>query len=422
MENTSPAVEHVERLASQLLAHNALGALRGPMSRGAVPAKSLAEQLGRPRNTVTRFVSRCLGHDDATPFDLAAQHTLDPEKNGHQHLWGLALDAYRDGFLTATPEGDNADLVRQVVSQMLESSFSYQAASDFRFTLINGYLLHTAALACDRAPLEPGIAVARERIVGMRKQSFEQSAAIYENALRLVLRGSQRRAKRGYSDRDIVVALHSTYDGYILRHLLDPEAYPIRLVVDVLWDLAVAMTEPGFLGRVGDSGSLGEELLAGVLSMVRTKDVVPSLDDVAAAIGIDPKVAKALFPDPDQLAETCLDVALAATTELRELAVGVRGTGLTILADLLRSLGEVADLYRPLVDRVPEAPAWREVSALVAQVLDAAGEEICSVDTTTAANLLVRAAVRGREAETEWQTAIEMLRASPGRPAHNETF
>jgi plasmid stability protein len=51
--------------------------------------------------------------------------------------------------------------------------------------------------------------------------------------------------------------------------------------------------------------------------------------------------------------------------------------------------------------------------ALVERMLSAAGQEICNVDKAAAAAILVRAATVGRDGESEWKTALEMLRASP---------
>jgi hypothetical protein len=298
-------------------------------------------------------------------------------------------------------------------SEMLVASFSYQAGSEFRLVLVNSHLLRAAALACDPGSLDPEAADVREMILQLGRDSYERSKALYTHALRLVLRGSLRRARSGYRDEDIVVALHSLYDGYMERHLSDPETYPIRLLVDMLWDLAVAMTEPGFLQEPGGSDSLRAELLGASLAVVRLTGAVPTVEDAAAAAGIGAKVARALFPDQDRLAETCLDFALAGTAELRELAVGVRGTGLATLEALLRSVGEVADVYRPLVELSREGAVWGEMRALVERMLAAAGQEICAVDKPAAAAILVRAAAAGSDGENEWKTALEMLRASP---------
>lgn len=212
-----------------------------------------------------------------------------------------------------------------------------------------------------------------------------------------------------------MVALHSLYDGYMERHLTDPETYPIRLLVDMLWDLAVAMTEPGFLQEPGGSDSLRAELLGALLAAVRVTGTVATVEQAAADAGIDAKVARALFPDRDRLAETCLDFALAGTAELRELAVGVRGTGLATLEALLRSVGEVSDVYRPLGELSREGAVWGEMRALVERMLAAAGEEICAVDKAAGAEILVRAAMRGSDGESKWKTALEMLRASPAQ-------
>jgi hypothetical protein len=406
--------DEVELLACRLLAQNALVALRGPMSRGAVPAKTLAEKLGRPRNTLTRLITRSLGSARAMPFDLTARRTFDADRNGHQELWETALRAYQEGAATfGDIAGDDPDVQRKVISEMLAMSFAYQATSDFRLVLVNSHLLRAAALACDPGSLEPAAAEAREMILELSRESYERSKSLYTSALRLVLRGSLRRARSGYRDEDIVVALHSLYDGYMERHLSDSPAYPIRLLVDMLWDLAVAMTEPGFLQEPGGSDSLRAELLGSLLAAVRVTGAVPTVEEAAADAGIDAKVAKALFPDQDRLAEMCLDFALAGTAELRELAVGVRGTGLATLEALLRSVGEVSDVYRPLVEVSREAAVWGEMRALVERMLAAAGEEICAVDRAAGAEILVRAAMRGSDGETEWKTALEMLRASP---------
>jgi hypothetical protein len=405
--------QQAELIASRLLAQNALAALRGPMSRGAVPAKRLADELGRPRNTVTRLVSRSVGASDATPFDLAARRTLDADRNGHQQIWEMALRAFRDAavaFRGTGVESDDQEVLRKVVSEMMVTSFTYQMSGDFRFTLLNTHMLHAAALACDPLLLDEEGVRARNTILELCQQSLDRVTTVYVHALRLMLRGTARRVKVGYTEADVVYAMHSLYDGYILRHLMDPDAYPLRRMVDMLWDLAVGLTEPGFLQESGESDTLRHDLLRAMLGAVRDERAVPALDEVANAIGVDPKVARALFPDESKLAETCIDFALAGTSELRDLAVGVRGIGIATLEEVLRSVTEVCEVYRPLVEGVPDAPVWGEMRSLAVRMLEAAGDEILGVDAPTVADILIRAATRGNAGEREWTMALELLR------------
>ncbi|HEV2362004.1 MAG TPA: hypothetical protein VGS21_09910 [Acidimicrobiales bacterium] len=403
-----------ELIASRMLAGNALAALRGPMSRGAVPAANLAESVARPRNTVTRAVARTLEDEDGVPFDLAARRALDLDRNGHQQLWENALKGYiQDATAFRAGLGnDELSVLRKVVATMLESSFSEQANSEFRLTLLNGYLLVAAAIAADPATIDDTTAGSRERIIELRRLGLQRSTALYANALRQILRGSSRRPRPGYSEEDVVVALHSLFDGHMLRHLLDPTAYPLALLVDALWDLAVAMTEPGFLNEAeGEHGSLRADLLRAALAEVRAGRGMPTVLRSAELAGVDAEVAEALFPDTTRLADNCLDFALAGTAELRELAANVRGGGLTTLAELMRVIAEVTDTYRPLVDTLDDARAWYEMRALAARMLDGAGDAIVPVDTAAAADILVRAAVRGGAGEQEWRAALAMLTA-----------
>ncbi len=178
------------------------------------------------------------------------------------------------------------------------------------------------------------------------------------------------------------------------------------------------MTEPGFLQESGgDRDSPREQLLHEMLTDVRADDVVPTVAVVAARAGIAPDLARALFPDATQLAETCLDFVLAGTSELRDVAIGVHGAGIAPLRALLRVIGEVVDSYRPLVEKVPDAPAWGEMRQLVVDMLEAAGGEICSVDTKVVSEVLTRAALRGEDGEQEWGAALDVLMA--GRPQAN---
>ena len=234
--------------ATELLAANALDALRGPMSRGAVPTAALADLVDRPRSTVSRMIERDIGQCGATAFDLVVRTCFDPDRNGLHPRWESALAAYVSSEGPPGLAGD-AIFTEPVLKKMLAEGFASSSGADSRTPVLVGYLLHCAALlhgsGCPRREGSAnGVAAT---ILELRSESYAQSTAVYASAMRFLLSASRRRPKGDVSVEDMVVMLHSLFDGYYIRYALDPDRFTLEKLVDVMWDLTVTMTEPGFL-------------------------------------------------------------------------------------------------------------------------------------------------------------------------------
>ncbi len=328
------------------------------MSRGAVPTAALADLVGRPRSTVARLIERETGRCGATGFDLVARTCFDPDRNGTSPRWEGALAAY---VSSQGPPGLSADgaFTEPVLKKMLAEGFAASGEGEARTQVLVGYLLHSAALLVPPRDLAPGDGPpgegdeephrAAETILELRSKSYSQSTAVYASALRFVLSASRRRPKGNHSVEEIVVMLHSLFDGYFIRHALDPDAFPLQDLVDVMWDLTVTMTEPGFLALHEDDSPVRDLLLERTLELAKKNGSLPDLAQLAASTELELPAVWSEFSDEEQLAAACLEKLCRHALELRSLAGQTSDLARWTLKGFLSWIASVVDDYGPLV-------------------------------------------------------------------------
>jgi hypothetical protein len=409
--------------ATELLARNALEALRGPMSRGAVPTAALAARLERPRTTVSREIARETGRSGATAFDLVVSRSFDPDSNGQRPRWEAVLSSY---IASEGPPGLRADSTfsAERMKKMLGDAFTSTASGGSRTHVLVGYLLQSAALLTGSRRDSPASLESADSfrnaatILELRSESYERSTALYASALQFILSATRRRPRGDRTVEDIVVVLHSLFDGYYLRHALDPERFPLDLVVDGLWDLTVMWTEPGFLASDEGSSPLRDDLIWATLQLVRDLNTMPDLSQVARAAHQDLQAVSGEFGNGESLAEACLERLCSQAIELRALADQTKEMASWTLRGFLGWLESVVDEYGPLVRVANDAKVWSELTALIDMLILTVADSLNPLKRNEIARKLIDAVRSG----SDWEPALSVLLdviepAAPGAPA-----
>jgi len=405
--------------ATELLAANALDALRGPMSRGAVPTASLADLVGRPRSSVARLIDRETGQRGATGFDLVVRTCFDSDRNGTRPRWEDALAAYvsSQGPPGLEPDGQ---FTEPVLKRMLAEGFSSSGEGDSRTQVLVGYLLHCAALL--HQPCESsgsgssgglgGLRGSGEEsdraaaaILQLRSESYAQSTAVYASALRFVLSAGRRRPKGDHSVEHIVVMLHSLFDGYYIRHALDPDRYPLDSLVDAIWDLTATMTEPGFLALHDGGSSVRDQLVEQTLELVKKSGDLPPFSQLAAESGIELAIVRGEFADLEMLASACLESLCRHAIELRSLARETVELARWTLRGFLSWIASIVEDYGPLVRVAPDAKIWDELASSLDMMLLSSSDRLGPMRRREIANKLLDYVRNG----LSWEPALSVL-------------
>lgn len=390
--------------ATDLLARNALEALRGPMSRGAVPTAALAEKVDRPRTTVSREIRRATGRPAATAFDLVVSRAFDPDTKGHRPRWEAVLSSY---IASQGPPGLSSDSTFSTrgMKKMLGDAFTSTAGGRSRTHVLVGYLLHVAALLAGPSDDSPESQQTASTILELRTESYARSTTLYASALQFMLSATRRRPKGDRTIEDIVVMLHSLYDGYYLRHTLDREGYPLELVVEALWDLTVVSTEPGFLAS-GEGGSpVRDALIQATLDIARDEMVMPDLALAASAAGLDPSAVVDHFADAGDLAEACLERLCAQAVKLRALAAQTNQMASWTLRGFLGWLEFMVREYHPIVEVATDAKVWSELISLIEMLILSVADSLNPATRKEIAKRLVDAVRSG----SDWEPALSVL-------------
>jgi hypothetical protein len=399
--------------AMELLARNALDALRGPMSRGAVPTAALAEMVNRPRTSVSREINRETGRPCATAFDLVVSRAFDPDKNGQRPRWESVLSSYisSQGPPGLSPE---ATFSEHAMKKMLGDAFTSTVGGRSRTHVLVGYLLHVAALLTRDGADSAGSFQTFTPILESRSESYSRSTALYSSALQFMLSATRRRPRGERTVDDIVVMLHSLFDGYYLRHALDPNCYPLALVVDTLWDMTVAMTEPGFLASGEESSPLRDDLIRSTLTLVSNEKQMPALARVASSSRLAMSVVSTEFSSEAQLAEACLESLCSQAIELRALADQTSAMASWTLRGFLTWLESLVSEYGPLVRAADEAKIWTELSALIDMLILSVADSLSGVTRNEIAKRLLDAVRSGSDWEPALSVLLDVLEPAPG--------
>ena len=412
-QTSSEEVDRLEQLGLALLANRAFYALRGPRSRGAVPVEEIAEGTGRARATVSRIAAREIGRETATPFDLVARRVMDPAENLMQVGWSRAVTAFAQNMQAAEPGASLLNIALETISGVLAEEFDGGGSPERRQMLVVGYLLHAAALASDT---EDGADPALRDVLGWRRASYTQSMEIHASALRFLLAQAGRRPKPCYTDAAIVSVLHALFDGYMLMHLLDRDAYPLALMRKTILDLGNAMTEPGVFAHRWAKDDPAPQIIEAALKAVKATQKLIQPGDAAVLAGYLPEVGVTAFPDSAVFAEQCIEAALRPqAVALRDLGAGIEHSAYPAAVRLLETIEQIADDLRPMVDIVSAAPVWLEVEQLLAQLLRVPNVTLSIPgDPAGAAKILVVEARRGSEGHNTWVAALGMHTTEAG--------
>lgn len=397
---------------AEMLAGRALGSLRGPMSRGAVPVQVLAQHAGVSRGVVARQVAREVGGPGALPFDLAVHGLFDPARNDERDLRLRFLGALPPTLRLVGVDGASLKELRQQFEGFLTTTFASRRA---RQVAALEQLLHLAAVLCNPAMVDEGTALSASAIVASRRAAYDESVTVEGAALRVVLRAAGRRIRAGVTAEQVVIAVQALFDGYLQRFLLDQERYPLSDFVTVAWELTWAMSEPGIFappnkeqGRtrvIRDAAERAQELGA-----------MPGAEEILVESGPGPHHLTGLSDDPNQLAWACLDLVLGSVPEIRRIVDGVPGSSTVAVSALLESVAVTVDRYSVVANSAPDSPAWGELRTLVADLLSTDPKLDNGFDFQHAAELAVEQARRGIQGRDGWQAVLKLMasRSSAG--------
>jgi hypothetical protein len=299
------------------------------------------------------------------------------------------------------------------------STFENDIHHASRDRIAGSLLVHSAVVAA--GPLVSQDAAA-ERLVRIRLDGLDNSTTVFASALRILLRMTRRRPRNPYSVEDIVVCLHSLFDGYVMRHLMDEDSYPLQLLVDSLWDMSLSMTERGF---IDDSPLLDPKRVAFVRDVLeRTSgDRCPgSRSEEAHASGMDVDTVKGWFLSDRALSEEVLDVALAESHDLRTLQAWISDLSPRLFTELLERVEQVATVQSGLVRDNISAPVWEEIRILLEDATSRYARNLYeSIDDTVMrrirshASQALDAARAGEEGHSHWKEIAAELFGESGQ-------
>ena len=372
--------DRLAREATRLCAATALQALRGPDARGAVHLEELAELLSRDegqkrieRSALTNKV-RKMTEGGTSPFDVVCRHVHDPELPENRDGRDRGFRVFSDS--TLGPLGNDSTLhwVEPAVKEMLRSSFSTQTEEVRRDLTTVGRLAVAAASMhvwargryenrYDRNPQsEIELDLAADRVLQDRIRNWTVDRELYLVAFRWILRTTGRRARAGYSERDIVIAMQSLFDGFMTRRFVDPDNHSVDTLVDTVWDLAMSMTENG-RAPTGEVETCLEHYLETALRASQKQNRPPSLDDPLFILPPAGDVQLPVFANDSELAAACLDMLLLPAWEVCTFALSVKEASDDALTHMLEVVESVGQDFPALVLSSPSAPIWEQIQS-----------------------------------------------------------
>ena len=363
--------ELVETEAMRLFAENALSALRGPLSRGAVPGKVLAQRLGISRTALARRITVALGQP-ATPFDLVVTAIFQAAKEHRRARRDAILAEMIATISPQDPSTERDDTFLPVIEAFFSQLYAHR--TDRRDVAL-AFLIEVAAAtaAASGGGAQAGTEAtadgmgAAARVAELAAGNIAAQSAVEFAGIRLLLRMAGLRPKPGVTVADIVLAMQCTFDGYVLRHLLDAETWPMERLAAMLWSAASGMCDPGPFLAEGDDASEAA-LLRAVLDHVEANESLPGPDDLPG-LGRAGREAHDLLADPARLASSCLALALGHLGDLRPLAAALPAAREHAIRLVFTSITDVARRYRVLCSAAPMAPVWSEAVELTEALL-----------------------------------------------------
>ena len=406
--------------AVALLAERALASLAGLANGGAVPLDVLASRSGGTRRQVARRCSEraatgCPGGAPyGTPLDLATQLVVCGRPSSERSL--------RAGFLAAAaglagPGGElplGAALVERLRPVMTGFLAAILADPEVRRESALCLLLHAAAIASVSSEEGAGDEEIAGHIVQCLVRGYSGNGSAHAAGLRLLLRAAGRRPREGVTEHDIALAVQCLWDGFVLRHLLDPSGLPAGKVGELIWETATAMTEPGVFAAARLDANEAR-LLDDVIDRARTTGRMPDVQAIAPPPGGD---GASLRPAPKQperatdLARRCLERHVGRVLDLGPVAAGGSPAGTEACATVLGAISGFAERHPAVVAAAGDAPVFAELAALIEDLLPDAADGGTGRDAShqrrRAAAALVEAARAGAGGEKAWHTVLDL--------------
>ena len=391
--------------AVAILERNALAALRGPNSRGAVPRGAFVDV---DVSTVDRAVNRAFpGEIWRTPFDLASQQvcgTSEATTSTMESVFAAVESSFRD-----------ADTIDTTLRVFLQANF-VEACKEKGFLATS--LITTAACAhLEHARGEDlGQARVAGEILAMRRRQNAELIDGFSAALTIALRRLRRRPKVGRSLHEIVVAVMAATDGFIQLHHLQPDLVRSELVVETQWGIIWSLSEPGLLNPPNRENEQERNMVEAALHAF-SSDQVPSLEFLCKKCKISMEEAVELFPDDNALAQRCMDYAVGSAVEIQSIAFNLKGSELSAIRDLLMATTRQATRSPLLIEVLKRnkndgfrAEARRHIAEALRQ------SSSVPLDSSTAqgvAMMLIDAAMQGDVGQHVWEAGLDAF-SSPG--------
>lgn len=393
-----PPGPSLSKEAVSILERNALTALRGPNSRGAVP-RGAFENIDV--STVDRAVKRAFkGESGRTPFDLASHQVC-----GSSESTSSTMEAV---FAIVSESFRATDAMEDTLRIFLRTNFDEALREDglFATTIVTAAACaHLQSLGGD----DSGESEAAREIIEMRQRHTAELIAGFAAGLTIALRRLRRRPKFRHSMKDIVVSLMASTDGFIQLHHLQPRLIDPELVVETQWGIIQNLSEPGLLDPPNHVDGDERTLVEGALDSYAS-NLIPDIDALCRKCGVDFGKGQTLFPDDFTLAQRCMDYAVGSLVET-DIAMNIKGAELAAVRDLLIATTQQAKVSPLLVDVVRRdksvgfcAEARRHIAEALTQSTAVALDEATADGV---ALMLVDAAMEGEAGQRVWQAGLD---------------
>jgi hypothetical protein len=385
--------------AVAILERNALAALRGPNSRGAVP-RGAFEHVDV--STVDRAVKRAFGGDAGrTPFDLASYRvcgTSDATRSTMEAVFAVVAESFRQ-----------TDEMEKTLRVFLRANFDEACHED---GLLATSIVTAAACAhlAQADGQDAGQSKIAREILEMRRANTAELIDGFVAGLSIAMRRLRRRPKLAHSMKDIVLAIMASTDGFIHLHHVQPGLVDTELVVETQWGIMWSLSEPGFLDPPNRADEVERAFVEAALQ-VYASNRHPSRDELARDLGIEWSKTVAMFPDDMTLAQRCMDYAVGSSVETEAIAINVKGAELAAIRDFLIATTQLATTTPLLIDVVRKnknvgfcAEARRHMGEALGQ------SSSVSLDMSTAdgvALMLIDAAMQGKAGQPAWEAGLD---------------
>jgi hypothetical protein len=385
--------------AVAILERNALAALRGPNSRGAVP-RGAFENVDV--STVDRAVKRAFrGEAGRTPFDLASFRvcgTTDATRSTMEAVFAVVAQSFRE-----------TDEMEKTLRIFLRANFVEACREE-------GLLATSIVTAAACAHLAQGDGqdseqseVARE-IIRMRRENTAELIDGFVAGLSIAMRRLRRRPKLAHSMREIVLAIMASTDGFIHLHHVQADLVDTELVVETQWGIMWSLSEPGLLDPPNRADEAERSFVEAALQ-VYASGRHPSREELSKELGAEWAETLAMFPDEMTLAQRCMDYAVGSSVETQAIAINVKGAELAAIRDVLIATTQLATTTPLLIEVVRQnknagfcAEARRHIGEALGQSSSVA------LDAATAdgvALMLIDAAMQGVAGQPVWEAGLD---------------